>query len=96
MWFHAYANDKVYKKRDTLSLSLSLLSTLSETGVEGPGPIQVEAVCEAVWLHAEVYHLVEAELAAVNGSSLWFQSNEELLRTVRGHQASLRGTRETE
>lgn len=72
---------------DSLSLFLFLFTTLSEAGVEGPGPLQIEAICD--WLQAQVDHLMEAELAAVNGRSFWFQSDEELLGTVGRHQTSL-------
>lgn len=65
----------------------SLFSTLSEAGIKGPRDIQFQAVCD--WLHAQVNHLVEAELPTINGCSLGFKSNEELLRTVRRHQTSL-------
>lgn len=71
-----------------LSLSLSLFfTTLSEAGVKGPGPVWIQAIYD--WLQAQVNHLVQTELAAVNGGSLWFQGNEELLRTVWRHQTSL-------
>lgn len=92
--FHAH--DTVYNRTHTFtqSLSLSLFTTLSEAGVKGPRPLQIEAVCD--WLQAQVNHLVEAELAAVNGCSFWFQGDEELLRTVGRHQTSLEEEREAE
>lgn len=40
-------------------------------------------------LGAQINHLVEAELPAVNGCGLWFQSNDQLIRIVTRNQTSL-------
>lgn len=72
--------------------TLSRFSTLSETGVKGARPVQFRAICD--WLHAQVNHLVEAELPTINGCSLRFQGDEELLGRVRRHQTSLEGTQQ--
>lgn len=64
-----------------LEMQKKRLPTLSEAGIEGPGTIRIQAVSD--WLHAQVDHLVEAELPAVDGGSFRFKGNEELLRTVR-------------
>lgn len=61
------------------ALSLRAFTTLSEAGVEGPGPVSVQAVPD--WLQAQVDDLVEAELAAVNGRGFGLQGDEELLGT---------------
>lgn len=90
LWFHP--NDKGENKTPTEkekadAHSLFFSTTLSEAGVEGPGPIRIHAICD--WLQAQINHLVQTELAAVYGGSLWFQGNEELLGTVWRHQTSL-------
>lgn len=72
----------------------SLFTTLSEAGVKGPRPFQIKAIRDR--LQAQVEHLVEAELTAVDGRSFGLQCDEELLRTVAGHQTSLEDTRQTE
>lgn len=61
--------------------------TLSEARVEGARPVRVQAVGD--WLQAQIHHLVEAELSAVDGGGLRFQSDEQLLRAVGRHQTSL-------
>lgn len=84
-----HPNDKGENKTPTEKEKAHSLffTTLSEAGVEGPGPVRIQAICD--WLQAQVNHLVQTELAAVNGGSLGFQGNEELLRTVWRHQTSL-------
>lgn len=61
--------------------------TLSEAGVERARPVRIQAVGD--WLQAQIHHLVEAELSAVNGGGLRFQGDEQLLRTVGRHQTGL-------
>lgn len=92
VWFHP--NDKVENKtptgRETRGRSLSLFFfffTLSEAGVERARPVRIQAVGD--WLQAQIHHLVEAELSAVNGGGLRFQGDEQLLRTVGRHQTGL-------
>lgn len=60
-------------------LSLPAFTTLSEAGVERPGPFSIQAVPD--WLQAQVDYLVEAELAAVYGGGFGLQGDEELLGT---------------
>ena len=45
---------------------------------------------------AQVNHLVEAELAAVDGRCFGFQSNDQLLWVVTGNQARLNDEQKTE
>lgn len=61
--------------------------TLSEARVKRARPVHVQAIGD--WLQAQVHHLMEAELSAVDGGGLRFQGDEQLLRTVRRHQTSL-------
>lgn len=78
---------------NALSLSLPAFVTLSEARVEGPGPVQIQAVPD--WLQAQVDDLVEAELAAVNGCCFWLQGDKDLLGTFRWNQTGLgKGERE--
>lgn len=67
--------------RNTLSLSVPAFTTLPEAGVKGPRAVQIQAVHD--WLQTQVNHLVEAELAAVNGCGFGLQGYEELLGTFR-------------
>ena len=60
---------------------------MPEAGVEGAGPVQVQAIHH--WSLAEVNNLVEAELPAVNGGGFRFKSNEELLGRVWRNQTGL-------
>lgn len=68
-------------------LSLPAFTTLSEAGVEGLGPVRIQAVPD--WLQAQVDYLVEAELAAVNGGSFRLQGDEELLGMFGSNQTGL-------
>ena len=45
---------------------------------------------------AQVNHLVEAELAAVDGGCLGFQGDDQLLRVVPGDQARLDDEQKTQ
>lgn len=73
--------------RNSLSLSVPAFTTLPEAGVKGPGAVQIQAIHD--WLQTQVNHLVEAELAAVNGCSFGLQGDKELLWTFGWYQPGL-------